>query len=114
MYNFIIVYILYYYPHYIYIEPAYFQQFSVVICSNASPSTIIHLSELCNTYNVPLISLRAVGFIGYCRIQARKHEIIESHPDNELLDLRLSSSFPSLEVCYMRLCHSITSFTGSD
>ena len=36
-------------------------------------------------------------FFIYCLFQIEEHTIIESHPDNEMPDLRLDRPFPALE-----------------
>lgn len=47
--------------------------------------------------NIPLIVCQSIGFIGYMRVQVREHTIVETHPDNELPDLRLDRPFESLK-----------------
>lgn len=46
---------------------------------------------------IPLIVCQSIGFIGYMRIQTPEHTIIETHPDNELPDLRLDKPFEALK-----------------
>jgi amyloid beta precursor protein binding protein 1 len=40
---------------------------------------------------------RSYGFIGYIRVQVTEHTVIETHPDNQIPDLRLDKPFPSLK-----------------
>lgn len=40
---------------------------------------------------------RSYGFIGYIRVQVTEHTVIETHPDNQIPDLRLDQPFPSLK-----------------
>lgn len=48
--------------------------------------------------NIPLIASQSIGFIGYMRVQIQEHNIIESHPEYEMPDLRLDKPFPSLKA----------------
>ena len=40
---------------------------------------------------------KSIGFIAYMRVQTKEHPIIETHPDNESVDLRLDRPFDGLE-----------------
>jgi len=80
------------------VDPQYFAAFSVIIASNVTPDVAIKLSGLSDTLQIPLVALQSLGFLATCRIQTKNHEIIESHPDNELVDLGLTTSFPDFEV----------------
>lgn len=46
---------------------------------------------------IPFIACRSYGFIGYIRVQVAEHTVIETHPDNQIPDLRLDRPFPSLK-----------------
>lgn len=46
---------------------------------------------------IPLIVCRTIGFVGYLRVQVKEHTIVETHPDNEIPDLRLDRPFDALE-----------------
>lgn len=95
-------------------DPQYFTAFSVIIASNVTPDVTISLSNLCDTHHIPLISLQSMGFIATCRIQTRDHEIIESHPDNELVDLGLTTSFPELETHCDAISLSLSNMNSMD
>lgn len=40
---------------------------------------------------------RTIGFVGYIRVQVKEHTIVETHPDNEIPDLRLDRPFEGLK-----------------
>ena len=46
------------------------------------------------------IASRSYGFVGYIRLQVEEHAVVESHPANQMADLRLDRPFPGL-VRYM-------------
>ena len=77
-------------------RPDFFRSFSVVVCCEITEKALKTLSTLLWDANIPLMVVRTVGFIGYIRLQIMEHCIIESHPDNELPDLRLDVPFPAL------------------
>eukprot|EP00095_Tigriopus_kingsejongensis_P000691 snap_masked-scaffold58_size443543-processed-gene-1.8 protein:Tk00691 transcript:snap_masked-scaffold58_size443543-processed-gene-1.8-mRNA-1 annotation:"nedd8-activating enzyme e1 regulatory subunit" len=81
-------------------RPDFFKSFSVVIATDMSEKSLKTLSDLLWTANIPLMVVRAYGFLSYIRLQVKEHVIVESHPDNELPDLRLDSPFPAM-VDYM-------------
>jgi len=78
------------------IEPGFFQQFKLVIASNVADPNLTQLATVCNAYGVPLIIVRSCGLVGYVRLQVAGHEIIESRPESDVPDLRLSHPFPAL------------------
>ena len=45
---------------------------------------------------MPLMVVRTYGLLGYIRLQVREHNIIESHPENVIQDLRLDAPFQEL------------------
>jgi amyloid beta precursor protein binding protein 1 len=59
--------------------------------------TLIPLSKKLWDLEIPLIVCRSYGFIGYIRVQVTEHTVIETHPDNQIPDLRLDKPFPSLK-----------------
>ena len=78
-------------------QPDYFNSFTTVIATGLSESTLLSLSQILWDANIPLIVVRSYGMIGYIRVQIEEHTIIESHPDNEMPDLRIDRPFPTLE-----------------
>jgi len=59
--------------------------------------TLILLSKKLWDLEIPFIVCRSYGFIGYIRVQVTEHTVIETHPDNQIPDLRLDQPFPSLK-----------------
>ncbi|GLH15708.1 hypothetical protein R5R35_001352 [Gryllus longicercus] len=78
-------------------NPDFFNNFSVVISTQISERVIIRLSKKLWELEIPFIACQSYGFIGYARIQVQEHTVIETHPDNEVPDLRLDKPFPSLK-----------------
>ncbi|XP_047533879.1 NEDD8-activating enzyme E1 regulatory subunit [Vanessa atalanta] len=77
-------------------NPDFFKSFSVVIATCLGEKTIQDLAQHLWDLNIPLILCRSVGFLGSFRIQMNEHTIIETHPENEQIDLRLDVPFPVL------------------
>jgi len=59
--------------------------------------TLILLSKKLWDLEIPFIVCRSYGLIGYIRVQVTEHTVIETHPDNQIPDLRLDQPFPSLK-----------------
>ncbi|XP_041376765.1 NEDD8-activating enzyme E1 regulatory subunit-like [Gigantopelta aegis] len=77
-----------------------FTSFSIVVATDVCERTLLQLGDLLWERNIPLIVCRCYGFIGYMRLVAREHTVVESHPDNAFDDLRLADPFPGLvEYC---------------
>ncbi|XP_015119855.1 NEDD8-activating enzyme E1 regulatory subunit [Diachasma alloeum] len=81
----------------LYNSPDFFNSFTVVVATALPEKSLILLSKKLFDLNIPLIVCQSIGFIAYMRIQTREHTIIETHPDNELPDLRLDKPFESLK-----------------
>lgn len=77
-------------------NPDFFKSFSVVIAISLNEKLIKDLSQHLWDLNIPFILCRSIGFLGSFRIQYREHAIVETHPDNERVDLRLDVTFPAL------------------
>jgi len=56
------------------------------------------LAEACWQLNVPLFLVQTNGMIGILRIQYQEHTVVESKPEQELFDMRLSCPFPELQA----------------
>uniref|UniRef100_A0A2P2I2D0 NEDD8-activating enzyme E1 regulatory subunit n=2 Tax=Hirondellea gigas TaxID=1518452 RepID=A0A2P2I2D0_9CRUS len=78
-------------------DPSFFDAFTIVVAVNMHEKTLLELSDVLWRAKVPLIAVRSYGLIGYIRIQVEEQTIIESHPDNEIADLRLLDPFPALK-----------------
>lgn len=78
-------------------RPAFFEAFDVVIASNLNEVSLLNLSNLLWVANIPFIYCRSLGFFGSVRCQFKELCIIETHPDNRTVDLRLDNPFPCLQ-----------------
>ncbi|XP_045138460.1 NEDD8-activating enzyme E1 regulatory subunit-like [Portunus trituberculatus] len=78
-------------------QPEFFSPFTCVIATCLPESTLLTLSKVLWDAKIPLVVVRSYGMIGYIRIQIEEHTVIESHPDNEIPDLRLDRPFSALE-----------------
>lgn len=67
-----------------------------MIASNVADPHLTQLCTVCNAYGVPIVVGRSCGLVGYVRLQVSGHEVIESRPESEVPDLRLSRPFPAL------------------
>lgn len=78
-------------------NPEFFSTFKVVIASSLKEKTLIELSRLLWSQNIPLVYCRSVGFVASARLQFTEHQIIETHPDNKQTDIRLAQPFETLQ-----------------
>ncbi|XP_048211373.1 NEDD8-activating enzyme E1 regulatory subunit [Perognathus longimembris pacificus] len=78
-------------------DPSFFCRFTVVVATQLSESTLLHLADVLWNSQIPLLICRTYGLVGYMRIIIKEHPVIESHPDNALEDLRLDKPFPELK-----------------
>lgn len=78
-------------------NPDFFNNFSVVICTQMTERVLVRLSRKLWELQIPFIACQSYGFIGYARVQVSEHTVIETHPDNEVPDLRLDKPFPRLK-----------------
>ncbi|XP_067011106.1 NEDD8-activating enzyme E1 regulatory subunit [Anabrus simplex] len=78
-------------------SPDYFNNFSVVIGTSLTEKTLLLLSRKLWELDIPFIACRSYGFIGYARLQISEHTIVETHPDNQMSDLRLDKPFSSIK-----------------
>lgn len=78
-------------------NPEFFKNYSVVVCCGLNEKSLIKLSNLLWDLETPFMACKSVGFLGSARIQAKEYCVIESHPDNQMHDLRLEEPFESLK-----------------
>lgn len=78
-------------------NPEFFYSFKVVIATSLKEKTLITLSRLLWSQNIPFVYCRSVGFIASARLQYKEHFVVETHPDNKQNDLRLEQPFDTLE-----------------
>eukprot|EP00123_Amoebidium_parasiticum_P017236 comp23764_c0_seq1/m.41152 comp23764_c0_seq1/g.41152 ORF comp23764_c0_seq1/g.41152 comp23764_c0_seq1/m.41152 type:complete len:535 (-) comp23764_c0_seq1:146-1750(-) len=79
-------------------RPKFFTGFTLVVASDLAQSTLHELAGLLARANVPLLLAQSYGMIGYLRLQAPLHTVVESQPDNPVVDLRLDCPFPELQA----------------
>jgi len=77
-------------------NPDFVKDYTVIIATELSPTAVLKLSAACSKHNKPLVVIRANGLIGYIRVQAGEHTIVQSKPSFPLEDLRLNTPFPTL------------------
>lgn len=85
-------------------NPEFFNSFKVVIASALKEKTLLTLSRLLWSQNIPFVYCRSIGFIASARLQYKEHFVIEAHPDNKQSDLRLEEPFEALQK-YLDVCH---------
>ena len=79
-------------------SPQFLFDFSIVIATDVPEDQLARLASLLWSHNIPLLVARSYGMIGYLRLVAQSHEVVESHPDNTHEDLRIDLPFPSLKT----------------
>lgn len=87
-------------------NPEFFNSFKVVIASALKEKTLLTLSRMLWSQNIPFVHCRSIGFIASARLQYKEHFVIEAHPDNKQSDLRLDEPFDALKK-YLDVCHFI-------
>lgn len=74
----------------------FFKNFTVVVACDIQEKVLVHLSSLLWDLNIPFVFCRSVGFFGTARLQLKEHCIVETHPDNKQIDLRMAEPFEAL------------------
>lgn len=80
---------------------AFLRPFTLVVAANLPEELLVNLADACNGINLagttttttttlPLVSVRAYGFLGTVRCQYANHEVVESKPDATKADLRIA------------------------
>ncbi|GAM20938.1 hypothetical protein SAMD00019534_041130 [Acytostelium subglobosum LB1] len=77
---------------------SFFKDFDLVIANRLPESALLTLAQYLWGLNIPLVVVSAYGYIGYLRLAAPEHAIIESKPDTPLDDLRIYNPFKEVEV----------------
>eukprot|EP00357_Protocruzia_adherens_P002316 CAMPEP_0115024230 /NCGR_PEP_ID=MMETSP0216-20121206/33053_1 /TAXON_ID=223996 /ORGANISM="Protocruzia adherens, Strain Boccale" /LENGTH=523 /DNA_ID=CAMNT_0002398127 /DNA_START=16 /DNA_END=1587 /DNA_ORIENTATION=- len=78
-------------------NPEFFSNYSLVVASQLRHDQSKKLCELCKEKNIPLITQRQYGLLGYLRLYKNEHLIIESKPQDKVIDdLRTADPFPEL------------------
>ena len=79
-------------------DPAYFLQYSLVVCVSQPSRIAIRISELAwhASPPIPLVCVRSSGFQGVLHVAFGELGIVETHPES-LVDLRITRPFPALQ-----------------
>eukprot|EP00898_Chlorokybus_atmophyticus_P005919 jgi/Chlat1/6328/Chrsp44S05896 len=77
-------------------NPAFFEEFTLVIATQLCEKVLLKLDRLCRTVGIPLLIARSYGLTGLVRISTKEHCVIEAKPDNAVDDLRLHAPWPEL------------------
>lgn len=81
-------------------DPDFFSKFSLVIASQLHEGTLRKMAGLCWDKSVPFLHARSYGLIGHVRLALRGHCVVESKPEGNRPDLRISQPWPELlEYC---------------
>ncbi|KAJ3259839.1 NEDD8-activating enzyme E1 regulatory subunit [Boothiomyces macroporosus] len=76
-------------------EPEIFKQFSLIIVSELSEYDLLALAEIAWNENIPLVTVRTYGFLGFMHLVFPEHTVIETHPESSI-DLRLDCPWSEL------------------
>ncbi|KAG6527192.1 hypothetical protein ZIOFF_009286 [Zingiber officinale] len=77
-------------------SPSFFSEFTLVIATQLTETSIVKLDKICREANIMLVVARSYGLTGMVRISMKEHTVIESKPDHFLDDLRLHNPWPEL------------------
>jgi len=78
-------------------EPGFFKDFTLVLVhGRIGHEVLVSLEKTCRSHGVKLIFGRSYGLFGMVRISAEEHDVIESKPENALLDLRVNRPWKEL------------------
>jgi amyloid beta precursor protein binding protein 1 len=83
--------------------PEFFDQFNMIVASNMDLPTIRRFAKYCLEKNKVFVVVKSYGMLGYIRVQAKSHEIIEAKLDQDIDDLRLACPWAELDhFCQMQ------------
>lgn len=77
-------------------NPGFVSGFDLIIATQMSESQLLKLDELCRSKGVKLLAVRSYGLVGFMRASLPEHVVIESKPDSQVDDLRLTCPWPAL------------------
>ena len=82
-------------------DSSFLKKFNLIIANQISFFQAKILSQICEEHNIDLIIGKSVGLLGYLRVYAKEHLVVESKiTDKEIYDLRLHKPFEELvEYC---------------
>jgi amyloid beta precursor protein binding protein 1 len=78
------------------VDEALLRSFSLVVASNVEAAELQRIAGLLFALRIPLVVVRACGFIGYVRVVVPEHNVVEAKLDNAADDLRVSEPFAAL------------------
>jgi len=70
--------------------------YTIIIATQLCDDDSLALAKVCWECNVPLFVVKVNGMVGTLRTQVCEHTVIESKPEPERMDLRLTTPFPEL------------------
>jgi NEDD8-activating enzyme E1 regulatory subunit len=79
-------------------KPDFFAQFALVIATQMPLSQLAALSSVLSASKIPLLAVRTYGLIGYLRLYAPEHTIVELKPQSSVEDLRIVNPWPELRA----------------
>tara|TARA_B110000977_G_scaffold197254_1_gene279316 strand:- start:4753 stop:6546 length:1794 start_codon:yes stop_codon:yes gene_type:complete len=77
-------------------NPYFFKDFTVVVASNVSGSTLSKLDQVCRSTGVSLVSLNTHGLVGTVRTSKTEQTILEAKPEEHDFDFRVNKPWPEL------------------
>ncbi|GBF88159.1 NEDD8-activating enzyme E1 regulatory subunit [Raphidocelis subcapitata] len=77
-------------------DPGFVDRFDLVVATQMTEPHLLHLESLCRSKGVKLLAVRSYGLAGYMRASMPEHTVIESKPDTQVDDLRLTRPWPAL------------------
>jgi len=79
-------------------NPDFVKDYTVIVATELSPSAIVKLSAAVSKHNKILVVVRIYGLIGYIRVQAGEHTIVQTKPSFAITeDLRINVPFVEFE-----------------
>lgn len=79
-------------------EKGTFENYTMVICCGfVTKRLLLEYEQSCLVLGIPFLFVQTSGFAGMYIPVFQIHEVIESHPDSIVEDLRISRPFPELE-----------------
>ena len=77
-------------------KPDFFDGFDLVLATQLTSAYQHKLCDICRKSGARVVFGRSYGLFGLVRISASEHTVVESKPDNVLLQLRVKDPWPEL------------------
>eukprot|EP00775_Hariotina_reticulata_P012383 gene12383-12517_t len=82
-------------------DPQFLEGYDLVIATQMPEQQLLRLEELCRRQGTKLLVVRSYGLMGYMRASLSEHVVVESRPDSQVDDLRLTCPWTALaDWCY--------------